>query len=112
MELTAQTGAVNHSGLGTRTIQFRLAAEGRRGARAKLGRSESSKLASVGGLSGYHRGGGYSALQRRCIHRRGDKAKSRMIYFRKHLELHPYDPAFALDWGPGYDRSTFHATCL
>jgi hypothetical protein len=28
MELTAQTGEVNHSGLGTRTIQFLLAAEG------------------------------------------------------------------------------------
>jgi glycosyltransferase involved in cell wall biosynthesis len=26
-------------------------------------------------------------------------AKSRMIYFRKHLELHPYDPAFELHWG-------------
>jgi glycosyltransferase involved in cell wall biosynthesis len=26
-------------------------------------------------------------------------AKSRMIYFRKHVELHPYDPAFKLDWG-------------
>jgi glycosyltransferase involved in cell wall biosynthesis len=25
--------------------------------------------------------------------------KSRMIYFRKHIELHPYDPAIALDWG-------------
>jgi glycosyltransferase involved in cell wall biosynthesis len=26
-------------------------------------------------------------------------AISRMIYFRKHIELHPYDPAIALDWG-------------
>ena len=26
-------------------------------------------------------------------------AKSRMIYFKKHLELHPYDPAFELHWG-------------
>ena len=65
MELTAQTGAVNHRKLRERTFRFLLAAEGRRVARAELGRSESSKLNSVGGASGYHRGGGYSALQRR-----------------------------------------------
>ena len=39
-------------------------------------------------------------------------AKSRMIYFRKHVELHPYDPAFQAGLGQGYHWPTFHATCL
>jgi hypothetical protein len=66
MELTAQVGAVNHSKLEKRTFQLLLAADA---VAALLARNWAAvshpNLTASEVISGYHRGGGYSALQRR-----------------------------------------------